>query len=579
MSGDSILENPGSTPEVGKEAPSATPAGKASIGGQVATTLVEKVARPVAVAGMLTCIAISIGQFIRVIVPQWPTGVFATLAFLVSLEAIYSQRLLKGREIDSRDKLRFRFVEWVVILLVVRFAVYIEYGYARMLEDMAAWSLRIGALFDAGFIAHSLFMVLFWVLAGLLSNTMMELEASPIERMPSVTDPNHYLHATMPHHGRVDRGALLGRITNIFWIGGMIMLILAGLSRVELQELILFRHPRSTGVVLNVLAYFVIGLLIISQAQYTILRANWDLQDIPVVGRLGQRWVLLAIGFLLLVGLFSALLPVNYSVGLLEIVGTVVRWIIYIVVQIVFLILFIISYGLGLLLSLFSGRQAPAADTMPRTIAPPPPPAQAAADPNPWWAVIRSLVFWTILFGVIGYSFFHYARDRWGLFAGVSLGRFSAWIRSLWRRMRRSARRTGQAIQERIRRRLAARSRAQTRRRFLSLRRLSPRERVRYFYVSVLHRSEREGFGRGAAQTPFEYEQVLLRELPDAADEIHELTQHFIEARYTEHTVDEELEHQAQTVWQRLKKILVSRRRRAERKRSARGGSETPPRA
>jgi hypothetical protein len=240
------------------------------------------------------------------------------------------------------------------------------------------------------------------------------------------------------------------------------------------------------------------------------------------------------------------------------------------VVQIVFLILFIISYGLGLLLSLFSGQQSPAQDTMPRTIPPPPPPAQAAADPNPWWAVIRSLVFWTILFGVIGYSFFHYARDRWGLFAGVSLGRFSTWLRSLWRRIRRDARRTRQAIQEQIRRRLAGRSRAQMRRRLFSLRRLSPRERVRYFYVSVLHRSERQGFGRGAGQTPFEYEQVLLRELPDAADEIHALTEHFIEARYTEHDVDEEREHQAQTVWQRIKKLLVSRRRR---------DSESPPKA
>jgi hypothetical protein len=561
MSGDSVLNDPGAMSEIGGEALSPKGTNPAA-GEQAAATLLEKVARPIAVAGMLTCIAISIGQFIRVIVPQWPTGVFAVLAFLVSLEAIYAQRLLKGRDLDSKDKLRFRFVEWVVILLIVRFAVYAEYGYARMLEDMAAWSLRIGALFDAGFIAHSLFMVLFWVLAGMLSNTMMELEASPIERMPAVTDPDHYLRSTMPHHGRVDRGALLGRITNIFWIGGMIMLILAGLSRVEFQELILFRHPRSTGVVLNVLAYFVIGLLIISQAQYTILKANWDLQDIPIVGHLGKRWVLLAVGFLLLIGLISALLPVHYSVGVLDVVGTVVRWIIYVVVQIVFLILFIISYGLGLLLSLFSGQQSPAQDTMPRTIAPPPPPAQAAADPNPWWAVIRSLVFWTILFGVIGYSFFHYARDRWGLFAGVSLGRFSTWLRSLWRRIRRDARRTRQAIQEQIRRRLAGRSRTQMRRRLFSLRRLSPRERVRYFYVSVLHRSERQGFGRGAGQTPFEYEQVLLRELPDAADEIHALTEHFIEARYTEHVVDEDREHQAQTVWQRIKKLLVSRRRR-----------------
>ncbi|MBC7236218.1 MAG: hypothetical protein H5T69_10265, partial [Chloroflexi bacterium] len=421
MSGDSSPHDRAQRqPTASGALPTEERAGVVSAGIAAANTALERVIRPLAIASMLTCIAISLGQFLTVIVPDWPSGVLAALVFIVSLEAIYSQRLLTGREFVSRDRLRFRFVEWVIILLLVRFGVYAQYGYERLLQDLATWSIQVGALFDVGFIINSLLILAFWALAGMLSQTIVELEASPIERMPSVTDPTHYLRATMPRHGRVDRAVRLARITNVFWIGGIFILIMAGLARVEVRELIVFQHSRSSGIVLNVLAYFVIGLLLISQAHYTILKANWDLQDIPVVGRVGQRWVLLVLGFLLLIGLVSALLPVSYSVGILETAGTVVRWIIYIVVQIVFLILFIISYVLGLILSLFAGRAAPAPQPMQRPTPPPPPPQAVAADPNPWWAVIRSLIFWTVLLGVIGYSFIHYARDRWGLFQGLS---------------------------------------------------------------------------------------------------------------------------------------------------------------
>ena len=47
---------------------------------------------------------------------------------------------------------------------------------------------------------------------------------------------------------------------------------------------------------------------------------------------------------LLLIGAVAALLPVSYSVGLIATFSTVMRWVIYAVVQIAFLVLFLISY-------------------------------------------------------------------------------------------------------------------------------------------------------------------------------------------------------------------------------------------
>jgi len=70
---------------------------------------------------------------------------------------------------------------------------------------------------------------IFWTLALFLSQAMYDLETAPIERMPAVTDPDYYLRSTMPRHGRTDRQAILQRMTNIFFGGGLFLFLFAGL--------------------------------------------------------------------------------------------------------------------------------------------------------------------------------------------------------------------------------------------------------------------------------------------------------------------------------------------------------------
>ena len=274
-------------------------------------TALEEVIRPLAIASMLTCIAIALSQMIGSFSPEWPGGLFTALAFIVCLESIHSERFLARMRLSGRDRFRFRFVEWVSILLLVRFGVYLRYGMRQLMADMAAWTTNLGSFFEIGFVLNGLLTFIFWYLASLLSRTMRELEASPIERMPAVTDPDYYLRSTMPRHGRVDRSAGLNRIVSVFFWGGAALLVLTGISQVDVSDLIVFRHSRSSGIILNALAYFLIGFLIISQAHYTILKANWDLQGIPILGPLGRRWVLLLLAFLAMIGLVSALLPVR----------------------------------------------------------------------------------------------------------------------------------------------------------------------------------------------------------------------------------------------------------------------------
>jgi hypothetical protein len=523
---------------------------------------------------MLTCIAVSLTQLIMTFAPAWPGTVFCVTAFAISLESIHSYRLLSRMRPSQKDSLRFRFVEWVVILLIVRFGPYAFYGSGRLAQDVASWQTDLATFFDGGFIVSCLFIVLFWSLALTLARTMHELEASPAERMPSVTDPRHYLHSTMPHHGLTDRRARISRIVTIFFWGGAALLILTGFSRVDVRDLITLQHSRSSGVILNVLAYFVIGLLLISQAQYTNLRANWELQSIPVLGHLGRRWLLLVILFLTIVALVAIVLPVSYSVGLIAALSAVLQWVVYIILQVVFVIFFIVASVIGFLFSWLPAKQGgPEAPTRPQPT-PPPPPAVVAQAGSPWWQVLRSLLFWGILTAVVGYSLYRFAADRWGLFRGLSATSLAKWLRKLWRSLRLGARRAAARLREQMSRRLAARqAKAKARSwRYLSLRRLSPRERVRYYYLSVLHRSAQLGIGRQPSKTPLEYEKVFEGNVPEAAPQTEALTRAFIEARYSEHDVTPEHASATQSAWRGVKRALTMRRRA-----KATGQPDSPP--
>jgi len=556
-------------PDKGNESPERTnSASEASEAGseqrEPVKIVLEEIIRPLAIAGMLTCLAISFAQFINAMLPSWPGRLFSYFIFFVCLESIHAQRLLPRLYSAAEDRLRFRFVEWVILILVVRFGVYLHYGQARLLSDVAAWTEDMSTFLDVGFVVNVILVAIFWTLALFLSQAMYDLETAPIERMPAVTDPDYYLRSTMPRHGRTDRQAILQRMTNIFFGGGLFLFLFAGLSRIDVQELVTLQHAPSAGVILNVLIYFMIGFLMISQARYAILKADWELQGIPVQEHIGRRWTVLALAFLGAIGLISALLPVNYSVGLIDTLSMIVRWIWFRFMQIAYLIIFIFSYLLGLLMSLLSGKDpAPPSQGFAASPRPTPPMPTAQAD-MAWWQIVRSLLFWATLTGVVSYSLFHFINDRWGIFRNLSVLRLFAWLGGLWQRFRSGTRNTLLQIRRQVAQRLAARRRGEKASRwgYLSLRRLSPREKVRYYYLSILKRSAQQGFGRIPSKTPLEYKETLSKELPEADEQLCVLTEAFVEARYSDHSVSEENASMLQRVWRHVKKALVLRKRR-----------------
>ncbi|MHB1356567.1 MAG: DUF4129 domain-containing protein [Anaerolineae bacterium] len=533
----------------------------------------EEIVRPLAIAGMMTCIASAVAYFVTNILGVWPGNFFIILVFIISLESIHSQRLLNRREATRNDVIRFRFVEWVVILLVIRFGVYLRYGGQQLLRDMALWGTDINAFFSADFMMNSLLVLIFWALALSLSKTVQELESTPFEKPPVVTDPDFYLRTTIPQHGRVDRRSLTNRIALVFFIGGVVMLILAGLAQMDIRNLVVTTNP-TTGVVLNIMLYYLIGLLLLSQVQYTTLKANWEVQGIAVGHSLGRRWLLFLVLFLLLVGIISALLPVSYSVGVVAIISTVVRWIAYAVLQLVYFIIVAVTYLFMAIGSLFSQKPIESAVLpTPNPTPEPPPNIVAGLPPATWWQVARSFLFWGVLIGVSAYAILRFLNDRWGLLSHLKDLRLIKWLRSLFGGLGKRTAQLWHTIISTMQRQIAARqnaARRKSRMRAASWRKMSARERVRFLYLALLQSAADQGLDRPVSATPLEYASDLNTQIPEESTDTQQLTLSFDEARYSEHAIDDSIVEETQQHWRNVKRALNERKRQQARKAQSR---------
>jgi hypothetical protein len=85
---------------------------------------------------------------------------------------------------------------------------------------------------------------------------------------------------------------------------------------------------------------------------------------------------------------------------------------------------------------------------------------------------------------------------------------------------------------------------------------LTPRERVLYYYLSIVRRAGQQGFPRRRHQTPHEYSTTLESNLPQLEEDIETLTQAFIEARYSRHELAPDQEQRVRANWERVKSAL-----------------------
>jgi hypothetical protein len=349
-----------------------------------------------------------------------------------------------------------------------------------------------------------------------------------------------------------------------------VLVMLTALMRLDLRALsgemnfLFLDVPTLSSGGASTLLYFMLALALLSQTQFISLHTSWNLQRIPVNRSVAGRWALYSIIFLLLLAGVTSLLPTNYSLGLLDAVGTVlnaISWLLFSVVQIIMTI-FMLIISLPFLLL---GKQPPA-------VAPPPTPEAPKlptgvvnpAAPFPWIELLKSLLFWGIFLGILTFSLSQYLRQHEEVLQAMRKMPGWAWLARFWDWLRGAFRTVRAGISDAV---ATGWERLQPRRRlmpelggWINLRRLDPRQRVYFFYLALVRRSGETGLPRRQSQTPTEFAATLDSALPEAEPDIDGLTTAFIEARYTPRPVEAEKANVVREYWERIKRALRGKR-------------------
>jgi len=501
---------------------------------------VKNVFRPLIVGGMLGAIAVSLVNLIRLFFPSW-SGIFMVAGCaLATIEANYSYRLIRAERLSGADLLRFRTFELALLFILLRIGSYIGVPWSQVLSDVRTWPQEPWRIVDPE--VGGAFILALWCW------TVATQTTKDLERIGEPVIKDKYYVAPVD-----------ALTTRFFW-GGAILLALAGITRIGLSALLNLSRPSVPGLVLNVLIYFVLGLAMMGHIRYAQLTDRWRKENLDVPKTLVARWVRYTLLLLTLAGVIAFLLPTAYTLPLLDVASIVIGAILYVfnlIFQLLMLILLLLLYPLAKLFGVQTRRQP--MERIPPPTLPPTTPGDAAPA---WLEIVRSVAFWAVALGIVVYVFRSYLRDRPDL--GEALIAFRPirilrqFLVALWRQL------TGLA--DAARERLPARLRLRRERteeeqqtpdrgllRFFRLGSRSRRERMLYYYLSILRRAARQGYPRDPSQTPYEYDTRLGPTIPQAERALEDLTEAFVETRYSQHAVEREQEERTRDAWKRVR--------------------------
>ncbi len=501
------------------------------------------VLRPAALTLMAACVALPLTQILGALVPGLHGELFFGAIVLAALEANFTQYLIRIRYVSGADIWRLRAIEFGFYFVAIKLGQVLVVG-----APAAGWPRDPQALLLYLFDLETILIMLATVSFALaVSDTLDDLDrvGEPAEIDKQYVTP-------------------LDSLTGRFFGGGVLVLVLSGLARVGLLEAFNLEHAPVTGLVANVLLYFVVGFLMLGQVRLALLATNWQTQGARVPPEMGGRWVRYSLVFLGLAGLIAFALPTGYTAGALGLVGSLVLLILGVISALAVALLGVFLLPISWLMSLLHTEQMPVAPDNP--VVPPPSPLETLNQALPAWVdALRSVVVWGLLIGMALYVVINYLRDRPELLRAVRELAALRRLRQLWAALRHRLSGLAAAVQAGpvaawLRERLRARPNFPALR-YFRLGGASPREQVQYYYLSLLQRASEVGFGRRPAQTPAEYDPVLRANLPESSPEVQALTEAFIETRYSAHPVEPEQVARVRAAWSGLRAALTKLKR------------------
>lgn len=528
------------------------------------------VTRPLLLALMATALVVGIVLILQIIRPQRPWHLLLLLSFLAAVEGVYTTLWLHHPDRVAVPKFTYRVAELVFILALFRFIAWAVVGNFPDLEKLNTYILAPLSFFDSDFFTVGIFLILFtWQRGITLSAIFSDLAITRSEAIfyGLESGPTSGLQDSEPL--RINRSQL---VANFFrqWIwGGVLIILLAAVTTYDLGEaeglrtlLTGTRLGLAPEMLITMLIYFLAGFWLLSQARLMVMRARWMANRVQKTRPVERSWRRSSIGLLLAAALLAAFLPIGSTIAISRILTAIAFGGLFILNLLISAFFSLVAIILSLLARLAG------TDSQPRPELPPPdlselaPPPEAFTPSQDLQAIFGSF-FWAII--VVGaiFAILFFLRERKG-FINVKFLQ-AAWraLKSWWHHFRQGLSSRVKTMQQTIRTRLRASQKGDEAQRapwrFIRLNALSPRDQIRYFYLSIVRRAGQRGVARQQSETPLEYAQDLAERWPDTEVDIEGLTSAFLKARYSADAVEKEEALTTKEKWRRLRARIRQR--------------------
>lgn len=493
------------------------------------------------------------------------------ICFLVALEGIMTTRWLSSDARRGTNRLHYRLAEWAFILLFLRLTTWVAAEGLPDLVTMRGYIFSPLTFFDLRFVVLAVVAFFAWERALTLSNLISQISLNEAEL--------HYYslpaqeRAAQSSDRPVDAGrqAHFASLMNNWLAGAVVLIICAAVSTVRiptsaLEEAIdlrsITRLGLQPGVMLSIVVYFLAGLWLIARQRMIILRSRWIIGGVRVQTGFERIWYGASLLILLGIAMIAGLLPIGSTTLLATIMAALGGAVIFVSS----LIIALFSGLVYLLLNLLGLAEEPApATAMPAMPVPTPTPVAQPAELSETAAFVLGSTFWLVVGAVVLVAVLFYLRGRGKLPGRQTLrlwwDRARAWLGHICRRLGRQATAAGVAIRARVSRREKSAGQTPASPRFVRLNALQAREQILYFYLSTARRAAEQGLARKKHATPLEYAGELKEGWPEVEAEIDELTNAFLQARYSAAPISEHETSPARLSWKRVRATIKRRRR------------------
>ncbi len=513
---------------------------------------VTMVAAYILSVAMTLCFAWSLIAFGDWLFYGWATRGMLIVSLLVCLEAFFSYHLVKHWDATLTQKVIYRLGEAILLILALKVYTEARYGLDALLDNVLSWPFGLlDYFFTSEFVFHLLIFFLVWLVATIFAVRLHELEH--IEEVFYWSEPQR---TYQPVYRKILNHGLSVGLFNVLLIGVM------------RQDFFVLKvaPPRLQNDLLVLMVYFMSGLALVSLAYFAHLRGKWGYEGAHIARDLAARWLFYGGGFLVLLAVVALALPTNYSLLLLDALRFVILWLFAFLQFLTAILALVVVYLVSSLANLF-GREVetpPEAETLPRfeDFAPVQP-----SGGLPFWETLKAILLWGALLAVVVLALRQYLQANREMAATLQRLAPWRWLRAFWRwlrggydQVRRGARTVVRRTIQRLRA-LGAPRLPQGDWQYLNLPRLTPRQRILFYYLALLRRADEAGIHRQPWQTPLEFSQRLCQEFPDNEWSVLALTEAFDEARYTNHPLTEQDVGRTRTVWEQMRSLLRKRKR------------------